>query len=1041
MWNQRFHNYSHYRLILVSALILFTGLVGLALWTSYSSQIQVRNTARELFAGESAKRAMAVSFFFSSRVDELSNISSNEDVYSLIIESDKAGSVKGIVDKDQIISVCKMFSETLAEKFVGPEQVFTRIGLLDSDGRMLLDTDSECVLIDGGLEFERYRAGNGGPVFNTGESGGVMTLVVSVPVGGAGGNIGSVVGWVRVESLHRMLDDITVSPSVGSDFLRIGVSYVAISDTSALHSARILLMNALRDWQGLTVLKTEDAGEEIDYLAISSPVQGTSLSIVSLVEEQLIFGMLSLRMHIFISLFIFIAVLLGCYFIVRMIFKRQIYETRVHEASRREAEVNLQKEKLEEEIKSRRLADALRKRAEIRYRDIFDNAPVGIFQVTLDGRYLTANTSLARIFGYDSQEELIGQATDVRTDIYSSPEQWDAGIKMLSSSGFVSEYEVECKRKDGATVWTSRDFRLVDGDPGLPVYLEGFVIDITSRKKAEQELLESEKRFRSLFENSPVALWELDLSGLKDAFDSHGDGDLKFIREDFLKTREDVAKCVSLIKILDVNKLTLEFFGAVSRDELISFGFSPYVSDSGWRFFRTILLDFVSGTTRSRREVQLVRADGKEQFLIIHCSIVPGYEKSWKRVLATVEDISELKHIEKELRISREEAHKANEAKGHFLANMSHEFRTPMNAVKGMVQLLQGSDLTPEQQENLRLIKSSVDSLLVIVNDILDFSKLDSLHMELSEDNLDLPSFLKEMRDVMDIGAMNKELEVVLDAENIPTCVRVDSLRLRQVLVNLLGNAVKFTDKGIVTLKCSPVPMGEQSGKIHLLFEVSDTGIGLPIEGVDSLFKSFVQADPSITRKYGGTGLGLAICYRLVKLLGGELSARNIPEGGAAFSFVLPLELCAADVDTSNSALEKDSLEQPEADYSKLKVLVAEDSKMNQILLRKIFEKNGISDYRIVENGKDAVDVFTTSDDFDIVFMDIQMPVMDGFEATRAIRRLHSPVRIVALTANSGADFWEQCRDSGMDSRIIKPFNLDDLLAELGKVSLKSLHK
>ncbi|CCO23799.1 PAS domain S-box protein [Maridesulfovibrio hydrothermalis] len=1029
--------YYRYRLVLVSALILFAALVGFALWTSYSSQLQVRSTARELFAGESAKRAMAVSFFFSGRVAELKNLASVESVRSFFSENNVPDSGQEKASSAAINSVCKSLHETLDGVIVGDEHVFTKIAVLDSSGRVLVDTDSECVLIKGNNHFEQYKASHGEPVFSTGDSGGVMTMVVSVPIAGFGGRNGTVAGWVRIESLHRSLEDMTVSPSVGSDFLRIGDSFVAISDTSARQSGQLLLMDALKDWRGLTVLKAEESGREVDYLAISSPVQGTSLSIISLVEEHKIFGFISLEMQLFITMFIFAAVASGCYFLVRIIFTRHIYETKVFEAAKREAAINVQKEKLDQEVKNRRLADALRKRAEIRYRDIFDKAPVGIFQIALDGRYLTANNALAKIFGYDSQEELVSEVHDVRTEIYADPQDWDRGLSKLRKTELVAGYEVKCKRKDGSFVWTSRDFRLVEAGPELPSYLEGFVIDITSRKMAEQELIGSEKRFRSLFQNSPVALWELDLSRVKDAFDSYGKGQLDLIRRDLLQSKDRVAECVSLINVLDINNLTIEFLGVNSREDLTVNGIQPYVTNRSWRFFRTILLDLVSGATRHRSEVQFIREDGKEQYMIVNCHIVPGWEKSWGRVLATIEDISELKRIENELRISKEEAQKANEAKGHFLANMSHEFRTPMSAIKGMVQLLQGSELSKEQHENLRLIKSSVDSLLAIVNDILDFSKLDSVHMELNEDNLELPSFLKEMRDIMDIGAMNKQLDVLLDIENIPACVKVDGLRLRQVLVNLLGNAIKFTDKGTVTLKCRTVSEVKPSTKLNILFEVADTGIGLPVEGVDSLFKSFVQADPTITRQYGGTGLGLAICYRLVKHLGGDLSACNNPSGGASFSFILPLEQCGDDFE--DDAQDSGFKELPErADLSKVKVLVAEDSKMNQILLRKIFEKNGLSDYLIVENGKYAVDAFTQSHDFDIIFMDIQMPVMDGFEATRAIRKLHSPVRIVALTANSGEEYWEQCRECGMDSRITKPFNVDDLLDELSKIAAQS---
>ncbi|NDV27906.1 PAS domain S-box protein [Desulfovibrio sp. JC010] len=1019
-----------YRILLMLAFAVFAGFVGLSLWVGYSSQLQVRNTARELFVGESARRAMAVSFYFSNRVSELENVAARGPVQSLIDALEGQGPAVAKKDTGLVDDVCSLFNSNLARRSVGDELAYSRIALLDENGGLLVDSDAECVLDGNSGGFENFRVRHGTPAFFAGEYGGELSIVVSVPVDAAKGIRGTIVGWTRVESLQRSLGFMTVSPSVGSDFLRVGSTVVAVSDSSAQQSGQLLLMDALHEWNGLTILEAGQSGREVDYLAISSPVQGTSLSVISLVEEEKLFGFLSLRTQFLLSFFLFVVISGGCFWLVRSVLGRKVYEARMQEAAKRVEEVNRQKEKIEQEIKNRHLADALRRRAEIKFRDIFDNAPIGIFQATRDGSYLTANKALAQLYGYESSEELISNVTSVGDQVYVDSDDWSRAMQMLRLSGQVAGYEVECRRRDGSSIWTSRDFRLVEGEPGMPAYVEGFVINISARKKAEEKQLKSEWRFRSLFENSPVPLWELDMRELKKLFDSYGPDMAPVIREELLSDSASLKRCLNLIEIIDANNRTIEFFGSASREELISSGFSSYVTPHSWRFYRSIILDLLKGAQRNRSEFNFVRLDGKEQSLILNLNIVPGFESSWGRVLVSVEDISELKKIEKELRSSREEAQEANEAKGRFLANMTHEFRTPMNAVKGMVQLLQRSGMNAEQQENLRLIKSSVDSLLVIVNDILDYSKLDTVHMELNEENVDFPAFLQEMRDVVDVGAMNKPLQVFLEAEKVPECIRVDSLRLRQVLVNLLGNAVKFTDKGSVTLRCSPAPQSGLESKAYLLFEVSDTGIGLPEDAVDSLFKSFVQADPSITRRYGGTGLGLAICYKLVKHLGGELSARNNEQGGALFSFTLPVEVCS-----EVPAFEEGPELQTPVDLSGVKILVAEDSKMNRILLRKIFDKNGITDYVMVENGKDAVDTFTQSDDFDLIFMDIQMPVLDGFEAARAIRKTHSPVRIVALTANAGSEFLEKCYDSGMDSRITKPFNVDDLLAEVAKAA------
>ncbi len=1029
-------NNFRFRLIFISAVIIFAMLIGYVLWTSYCSQLQVRKTARSFFIGESTKRAMAVSFFFSGRLRELNRLSSSAAMQSFI---SMQGSPGFDLDDQSCSSafnnIYRAISDAVSTRYEGQDQPFSRIAVLDSKGELLVDTDSECALIRGNDSYAKYVVKNNVPQFSVRHSSGVLSIIIGVPCVGTGGDFGTILGWVSPDSLFASLNDLTALPAVGSDFLVIGHTVLALTDNSASESGQLLLMDALGGgWSGVTRLEAGKSGRKVNYLALSSPINNTPLHIISLVEEQKLFGVLGPQLLLSFSIILFLVVIAGCYYLVRSTIMRQVYDTDIAAAARREDAINSQRLELEREIEERKLADYLRIKAESRYRDIFDNAPLGIFQIDMDGDYITVNSAYVSLLGYADKEELIALGSYAQSKIYYNPDDISHIMNQLNISGRVSGYEALCVRKDGSLVWTNRDFRLVDSEFGVPSCIEGFVIDITARKKAEEKLLSNQSRLSSIFENSPVALWELDLSLLKDKFDSYGEITVANLRENVLKNQQDTHDYVEMIKIVAANNLAVDFIGAKSREELIASGFSSYVLKKSWKYFRSILLDFASGLSRHRSEFYFAREDGKEQFFIVNCTIDPDMEDSWGRVLATVEDISELKRIEKELRISKEEAQKANAAKGQFLANMSHEFRTPMNAIKGMVQLIQATELTAEQNENLRLIKSSVDSLLVIANDILDFSKIDSGHMELQTDALDLPLFLKEIRDVMDIGAMNKNLEVLLKTENIPVCIEVDSIRLRQVLVNLLGNAVKFTSSGQVVLKAELVPDIGPGRRKKIYFEVSDTGIGLPEDGVENLFKSFVQADASITRKYGGTGLGLAICHRLVKLMGGELKGGNNPDGGAVFSFVLPVLECFSGGNDEHAETAAEDIDK-NYDFSKIKVLVAEDSNMNQILLRKIFEKNGVKNFVIVDNGKEAVDAITESEDFDIVFMDIQMPIMDGFEAARAIRKLHSPVRIVALTANSDLEYWQRCKECGMDTRITKPFNIEDLLTELKKVS------
>ncbi len=1029
-------NYFRFRLFFISAVIFFAGLIGYLLWTSYCSQLQVRRTARSFFVGESAKRAMAVSFFFSGRLTELNDLASNADIMSLAKNAIAIGSTEHDEKQPtQLSGVCDKIVETVYTKYLGIEQVFAKIAILDGHGDLIADTDSECVLILDNDIYAKYAAKGEDVSFRAGNIGGVFSILISMPIIDGTGSIGTVVGWVRAGSLFESLRDMTASPSVGSDFLVVENVVLAISSSSAHQSGQLLLMDVLSgDWSGVTQLKAGKSGRKVDYLAISSPVKKTSLNVVSLVEEHEIFGNIDPQNLLMFSIVLFLSITGGCYYLVRSTIMRQVYEARISEAGRREDAINKQRLILENEVEGRKLADSLRVQAESRYQEIFDNTPMGIFQIDFDGRYLTVNNALVDLLHYNDADDLMNSVSSVRNQIFLNRADWDNIVGELKKSGQVVRYEAQWVCKDGSVLWTSGDIRLVESDGETSGYIEGFVIDISSRKKAEQKLLNNQNRLRSLFDNSPVALWELDFSRLKERIDSCEDTTIEDIRNSLFGSMDDVLSNLELVKIISANNLALEFLGLKSHDKLLENGFSSYLTEKSWKYFRTILLDLVSGVMHHRSEFYYVREDGKEQYFIVNCTMIPGYEDSWKRVLATVEDISEIKHIENELRLSKEEAQRANEAKGQFLANMSHEFRTPMNSIKGMAQLIETTDLSDEQSEHIRLIKSSVDSLLGIVNDILDFSKMGSGHMEMQVAPLELSPFLQEMRDVMDIGAANKNFNVVLQAEGLPHVIRIDSMKLRQILVNLLGNAIKFTSEGSVILTVKMLPEINPTKKRKLYFEISDTGIGLPEEDVESLFKSFIQGDPSITRQFGGTGLGLAICHRLVSLMGGKLEARSNPEGGAVFYFTLPIEECVLPNCSDVKVLEVQRSNKL-TDLSKVKVLVAEDSRMNQILLRKIFEKYNVEKFTIVENGKEAVDIFTAEEDFDIIFMDLQMPVMDGFEAASAIRKLHIPVRIVALTANNDDDYWQRCKQCGMDDRITKPFNFEDLLAELEKVA------
>ena len=379
---------------------------------------------------------------------------------------------------------------------------------------------------------------------------------------------------------------------------------------------------------------------------------------------------------------------------------------------------------------------------------------------------------------------------------------------------------------------------------------------------------------------------------------------------------------------------------------------------------------------------------------------------------------------------AKEAAEQANKAKSDFLAMISHELRTPMNSVIGLTDLMLYSNASPPQREYLGMIKSSANALLDIINEILDFSRIEAGALSLCNTPFHLGKLLRDTFTPLAVQAREKALAFYWETEpGIPEILEGDAGRLRQVLINLIGNAIKFTQSGEVRISVTQQPVTDE-GYICLQFAVLDTGIGIPSGKLASIFQPFEQVNTSVSRRYGGTGLGLAISTQLVRMMGGSLQVDSTPGKGSRFYFSLPYKLLM------ETAVPVAAPSQLKAASRPLNILLAEDNELNSLFITLLLDKAGHTT-TVVENGRAAIDAWLQNRP-DVILMDVQMPEMDGLEATRLIRQHeqanggHTP--IIALTANAMNSDREQCLASGMDDFLSKPFDAQYLLALLEQV-------
>ena len=634
-----------------------------------------------------------------------------------------------------------------------------------------------------------------------------------------------------------------------------------------------------------------------------------------------------------------------------------------------------------------------------RFRGLAENASDMIVTIGVDRIRRYVSPASERILGF-TPEEMVGESPlagihpDDRAHTFEVSESLLRGAKAR-----ICRYRH--LHKDGHYVWLEASFRTIS-DPvdGKPIEFVGTVRDISDRdpdELAEAErfarIEESNRLLEMAEQMANIGHWRVDLVG----------GSVFW--------SDQVYRIHGLELEAEVNlQRALEFYHEDDREKVTAAIERAVDTAKGFSFKARIV--------RTTGEVRHVASLGQVEVAAAGETI---------GIFGVFEDITDTVVAQEELRASRDRAEAAMRAKAAFLANMSHEIRTPMNGVIGFADLLLASELTAEQRDQLQLMRASGDAMLRLLNDLLDLSKIEAGHMELTHEPFDVSHVIRSTVRLFQPTAKSKRLRLTVQISNdVPQRVMGDAMRVRQVMLNLIGNAIKFTDHGSIR-----VSAGVDGDRLQVL--VADTGIGIQADRMSAIFEDFAQADAGVAATRGGTGLGLSISRRLVELMGGEIGVESEVGRGATFYFHLPLHRVPDDQAVLEGSASTASSALPEKELAGRKVLIAEDNDINQTLIRAMVERLGIQ-VDMAADGAEAVamvqESLAASRPYDLVLMDIQMPQLDGYAATMQIRAsgLSGEVLpIVALTANAYPEDIQACLDAGMQAHIAKPVKMDKL--------------
>ena len=630
-----------------------------------------------------------------------------------------------------------------------------------------------------------------------------------------------------------------------------------------------------------------------------------------------------------------------------------------------------------------------------------------------------ASSSYYALLGYRPQELPLDAIEQVAELIHPDDRQHSRDMNRDHlQTGAPNDHELRLRLKDGSYRWFRVRGVAERDSTGRPLRVSGSIQDIQKQKLVEDELREARLRFERAIRGTQDGLWEWDI-GQETLWVSPR-------YEAILGYREGEVSATARTPSALVHKDDLPVYRSATRDH----------------FEHEAPFDV---------EVRMRTRSGAYRWMRVRGEAQRGSDAKPLRLAGSIQDVTGAREARDALIRASEAAQAANRSKSAFLANVSHEIRTPMNGIIGMTSLLLDTSLDPAQRDFAETIRASANSLLTVINDILDFSKIEAGKLDIESIEMSLSDNINEVLAMLSFQSAAKNLRLGVDVEaDVPRRVLGDPQRIRQCLINLISNAIKFTPSGEVVAAVSVA--GRQDGRVLVRFEVRDTGIGIEPETLRTLFQPFVQADSSTTRHFGGTGLGLSIVRRLVEMMGGEVGVESVPGRGSRFWFLLPLpvvdaaQIGATSITVPAPVLRDDTGSHPGPAASGFgknyagRVLLVEDNPVNQKVARIFLERLGC-EVTLAGHGMDAVTAFT-ADKFDLVLLDLQMPIMDGYTATGRLRELEPPgtrTPIVALTASAMSGQRERCLAAGMDELLTKPLDVERLREVLDRFNLRVL--